>query len=230
MAVIPGTGGSQGFAHGGVSGFPKVVNYAANGDSGDRLSHTMQLPSGLTFGNRIVCGIVLRNQAGAPLVWPSGWTEFCFFTTGGTGFRTGFAYRDLDGSEASTIAIVSQGSATAAMFAYQISGAHLAPPEANVEVITGSSSTTSSNPTAFSPSWGKDKTLWIAAYGNNEQPGRTLSTTPANYTNKSTHATPYTGVGACTREFEAVTEDPGTGIWSASCYSFGITIAIRPRN
>lgn len=208
--------------------FPVVESTAAYSPTGDGLEdHPVPMPSGVTSGDLLLMFLnVSRVTDGAPSV-PSGWTVLynANYSTGTSHNKARCYYRVADGSEGATVTVSSAVFPRMSATTYRISN-YQGTPEAG-SPVNGVS--VNPNPPSLSPSWGSDKTLWIAI--NHSSAGSTV-THPTSYGGA---VDGYTGVfnefhartATSHRELEAASEDPGVFTLGQSVDWVANTVAIR---
>ncbi len=186
--------------------FPVVAATNTSSDTSGT-NHTVNLPTGITAGDRLV---VFFGAAGVDGTFPTGWTKL-----GGTYLDV--AWRVADGTEGATITVTTPSSTGTGHVSYRVTGAGA------VESANVNGSGTAPNPPSLTPSGGAKDYLWLVAGALNN----TLTGAPTNYTNYLESTYPTWELGTARRSLNAASEDPGafaglTGIWSA------FTLAIEP--
>ncbi len=151
---------------------------ATNGGSNTTAvnSHTVNLPTGIAFGNLLVVVITIPSVT-ITFTTPNGWTAM----TGATGTLTGvyWFYRRATGDEPSSITIKSSGAATRSSYtSFRITGDAygIAPEQGTWSGPQGSAP----DPPALTPSWGNKAALWLIFCGmfNGED---SITSTSAGY-------------------------------------------------
>lgn len=203
--------------------YPDVSNTATAFDTATTTNHTVNLPSGIVAGDRLISFFT----AGAP-GYPAGWTEIIADTgpPGGSAY-----YRDCDGTEGASITVTTGSAVACASAVYLLLAGTFdsaqAPEGASID---GTSSTP--NPPSLSPSWGTDKSLWVAAasIGNT-----TIDTTawPTGYDDNQLEANATAGTGTSkrgiavgARDLEVASDDPGTFTTSVTLNWVALTVAV----
>jgi hypothetical protein len=176
--------------------------------------------------------LVFVSARAALFTWPAGWTEF-EEVDNGPGVQTlGIGLRVADGTEGPTITVTSSSAAfNTTWIVYRISEWHGATlPEKGVAATTAAGTTI--NPPSLAPSWGSDKTLWIAAAaGLDAGGGSPLSSYPSNYlwNQLDQFSVTQNGVSVAVRKIEAASEDPGVFSYSGGGqFRSANTLAVRP--
>lgn len=135
--------------------YPAVKSITTGADDTVATNHSVTLPS-FAAGDRI---IIFYSCSVAANVSTTGWGELI------STIRCGASYRDMDGTEGSTININTPGSDRTAWVIYVINAGTFnsgTPPEA----ATTSSASGEPDPPNLSPTWAADKTMWFAAFGS----------------------------------------------------------------
>lgn len=135
----------------------------------------------------IACGSSDAESGPKLSGWGASFTEIGDDSPASNGVCIGVAYKISDGTETGTFTVTQAAtiSGHAAFVLLSIPGAHpTAAPE--VGAIAGGSNS-AADPTALSPSWGADDTLWVATAGIKEfATGGSftgLASAPTNYSN-----------------------------------------------
>lgn len=212
--------------------FPDHVDSTSGSESAPATSHTVGLPGSITAGQRLVA-IIAGQGATQSFSWPGGWTEIKDSVSNLSCIAV--AYRDCDGTEGASITVTSNLSRSCAWDVIRTTNHD---PAYAPEVSTGAgfSLSTSADPDSLSPSWGSDKSLWVAVSANNGAAGaRTVSAYPSNYSIGQTNVLGTDvgtedneiGLGVALRQLEAASEDPGAFTLSGTGSGLVLTIAIK---
>lgn len=200
-----------GFGSGGddkAVNFPVVAATNTSIENSPVTSHDVSLPASIAAGDLL---IMLMSFAIDVAVTATGWSPLYNFTSTKEGFAF---YKVATGSEGATFVVTTDVSSHSAHNTYRIN-TYRGIPEAQTSA--------SNDPPNLSPSWGSDKTLWIAT--GIGTPGMS-DTPPTNYANGLT-ATAGVTINAKQvsgrRTLEAASENPGT--WTSA--SGTATIAVR---
>jgi hypothetical protein len=205
-----------------IQGTPVVSNTLTTGTS-----HTVNLPTGITSGERLYYVFAVEGTTAAPTI--TGWTV-TQVDLGASGGKLYHAYKQATGSEGSTATMTTDASTEMSGRCYRISGHDSAvAPEGTGN--SGANSTTYDCP-AHTASWGADDNLWFAILMVTNG-GRTISTYPSgSYINTgSTNSGGADGflLGWAQKDSAVATEDPGPFTVSAGAAgSFASTIVMKP--
>lgn len=191
-------------------------------------SHPVTLPTGITAGDLLLLFLTLPRMAGSNIDLPSGWSSLYAdnYATGSSYTKVRGIYKTASGSEGGTVTVATPGLARFASVGLRISGWQ-GTPEAGTAAKAASANP---NPPSLSPSWGSDKTLWLAVAHSSAADA--VSSYPSSYTDGLTI---YTGVfneyharaTAARRELEASSDDPGTFTLAQSVDWVANTVAVR---
>lgn len=205
--------------------YPAILDSLTGSSSITGTSHTVTLPSGIVAGQRII--IVATNNINATNIsFPAGWTEFSADT------RISAAYRDCDGLEGSSIVITTNGSADCAWTVIRLQAETFDSTAPVGGTKTTSTSTTPDSGNLITP-WGSDKTLWITAFGADDNTPATVTSYPTSYDVIQSYVAsssggadkPYMGLAA--RKHLASAEDPGSFTISSSFAWHANTYAVK---
>lgn len=215
--------------------FPTVGATNGGGQSSPTTSHTVNLPADIQSGHLLIAIITVdgdQNLTVPTLTWPSGWTQLFAASVNPTGCggnqcsRFEARYRIADGSEGSTITVMSDNAELSTHRTLRITGHHAtASPEAS-SVATDVSG--QADPPSLSPSWGSDETLWLAVAGSsNHNDG--FTDCPTNYTDCEISSDLGTSTAVGRRTLAAASDDPGPFTRNFDSQGWGAaTIAIPP--
>ena len=209
--------------------FPTVETTATYDDGEDSYdTRNVTLPSGIASGDLLVmfCNTVSAWSGGISV--PSGWTAlYTSVFSGESGDKVRCFYKTATGSEGSTVAVATPDWTRMSAVTFRISGWDSGEaPEAGTPAVNSGS--TAPNPPSLTPSWGSDKTLWLAV--SHSSAGSSVSY-PTNY---SGGVTAYSGVdnayhartAVAVRELEATSEDPGAFTLGSSATWVANTVAV----
>lgn len=119
-------------------------------------SAPLDYPAGMSVGEMLIA-VIFTENVGSPFTWPSGWVEVSDEPNGAG--DVGVAYRIVTGTEGSSFNVTLSAVTPAVGFVARVPGADTSTaPEA-------SSLSTTPNPPSLTASWGADKTLFLAVYG-----------------------------------------------------------------
>ena len=197
--------------------------------------------SGLTkFPNDLLIAICYVYQSSTTPIfsgWSTGWTQIA--TVGSaTTMGIGVAYKYSDGTETGTISVNQAATVTghAAMILLSIPGASLT--TAPVHGSAAGGTTSAANPSALSPSWGDEDTLWIAlaSAGETVHSGTFdgITAPPTNYSGMEATSISGDVVGGVTgavafRQNATATEDVGSfTVDVSSARNTALVLAVRP--
>lgn len=213
--------------------FPSVAARNNSAATSAVTTHTVNLPSGITAGDRVVI-IFTYAITGNTITFPGTWTPI---TNGAReeaaasseGIIT--VYRDCDGSEGSTISVSSTQATRSTHVSLRIAAGTFDPAIAP-EASNDSGTNADANPPNLVPTGGAKDYLWITCGGNSH--ALTYSAAPTNYSNLQTRQAAGTAaansiIGTAERQLNAASEDPGsfTGADAAAEW-VAVTIAIHP--
>jgi hypothetical protein len=204
---------------------PALVVASTTSLSASGTTHAVSLPSG--SGGMLLA--IVGTDADRTFTWPAGWSEIFDWEASPGGATTGFsaAYRVADGSEGSTVtATASSGGTTGAGI-----GLRIANFRGVFEAALGTeTSTAAPNPPSLTPSWGFDRSLWIAAVYNRATADN-ISLPPTNYSGliqKTQTGGNGANIGVAFRDLVASSEDPGAfTLTGSSGFASPLTMAIR---
>lgn len=194
-------------------------------------SHTCNLPASIASGELLLLFFCHNNDTSS-VTTPSGWSVLIAETEATSDSNLSVFYKIATGSEGATVTVtVGSPGANSAHNSYRISGWMAAEAAASF-VNTGGDTTP--DPPSLTPSWGIDKTLWIALCGSNRDGAtHTISAYPSSYTDgisaQGQIPTLNTSVrmSSARRENRVATEDPGTFTLGTNSGTKSMTIAIR---
>lgn len=212
----------------GAASFPAVVTTNSSAENTSTTSHTVNLPASIVAGNLLL--IIWQSAAlGITVTTPSGWTALGSPVTNGNNIQFIVYYKTASGSEGATQAISTNNNTPAAHVSYQISTYQGAP-----EVATATGTSANPDPPSLSPSWGFDKTLWLAISDSvRVSTSHSVTGTPSGYTNVVSASEDLGGTGTSYRlwtlrkEAQASSENPGSFTLSNSLDWCAATLAIH---
>jgi hypothetical protein len=188
--------------------------------------HNVVLPAGISAGNRLMMFAVWDGSATLSGM-PVGWTQVLDVHPGllsvavwekisASGSETDFTF---------TTSVAEQS----AIRTWRIAGSHATQPAEAGAAVNGTG--TSLNPNDPVPSWGAADTLWVVFAGIDGS--LTVSSYPTNYTDNrfsgdTGNTTQGAGVVLCSRNLNALQDDAGAVVISASSTYIVHQIAIRP--
>lgn len=189
----------------------------------------VSLPGSMTSGNTAIIGLCYPN-AGTLNPLATGWTRIVNANRS-VGPAIAAFWREVDGTEGSTITVTLSSADVSAHAAIEISGAEdpdTSPPEVGT-AAQGNSSTP--NPPSVTPSGGQADYLWVPIVGVFGT-GSGISAGPSGYSNLLTSGQgttwPYTTFAMDWRGNDAASEDPGTFTADSSRDWVTNTIAVYP--
>jgi len=200
--------------------FPVVEDFNTS-NSSIATSHIVDLPTTIYSGELLVVffgyptGFILNATT-----FPVGWTEILDV---GFGFGTAHlsvAYKIADGTDGTSITVITSGAAPASHISFTISNHNSSTNAPEISTSAVGSSTTP-NPDSLTASWGTDDNLFIALESNLTS---TTTAYPTNFNdNQHTKNYSFSNIGVCTRNWNTNdTQDPGTftisstGAWRAA--------------
>lgn len=196
-----------------TSAFPSVATTANGTDAGSATSATVQLPSGIVAGDRLLIVAVFNGAV-------TGLTIAGFSLVTGTG-PSYVVERVADGSEGSSIAASWTTARSSAWYALRIINAHRTQP---AEGATGSGTSANPDPPALTASWGPLQNLWIVTGGSLDA----FSGYPTGYTNNQYTAGSTTAIASATASLGVATQNPGAFTIDSSQAWRANTVVIRP--
>lgn len=144
--------------------YPYVVD-AFHGTSTVGTTHTIPLPSGAMVGDRIIVALQFGGNPTTP-TWPAGWESLVAETTPGTQALQEVRYREVDGTEGSSINVTIGAGCSSASATYVIRGHDPAViPVADTSIGTASSAPNAPDPPSLTSGFGVFDTLWLAIGG-----------------------------------------------------------------
>lgn len=201
-------------------GFPVIQATNTSTDTAGT-SHTLDLPSGVVDGNLLIAGFSIN--VGSTISWPGGWTELFEkenLSPGPVAFAV--AYKTAS-SEGSTITVTSGSSGSSVHWSYRITGDKAAPIDGTAVIGT----TEFPNPPSLNPSWGLNRTLFIATMSWNTG-AVSIDSFPTNYGLSQIQVGGSHLIAAAAREIRTdAAEDPGTYDANAVCDWVANTLAVR---
>ncbi|MER8672543.1 hypothetical protein [Mesorhizobium sp. M0037] len=205
----------------GAAGFPVTAATAVSVYTGGTTTKTVDLPAGIQSGDLLLVCFRCHNSNNA-LTTPSGWTLLDSRSSAGAG---AIYYRVADGSEGSTLSVVSSTTGDSAHVAFRITGYRGIPEGLFVAA-------SSKDPPAVAPSWGSAQTLFIAGISSSGQNADTqVIRAPANDGDLqqigSGGSTSSVSMATVRRKLAAAKSDPKAFICKAT-NGMAFTIAIRP--
>jgi hypothetical protein len=207
--------------------FPQIQGTAADyASSTSVLTHSINLPSGIQAGEKLLFILAIRRQTTAGDVSFATLSPTVVGTPTLQGASTGLWLYQMTatGSEPSTTDINVTVATGMTSRVIRLSGAG-----AIEQTGVALGSTLTLDPPSHTPSFGAQDTLWFAIAGNNNG-AHTISASPANYTANSIQPglSGAVTLGYATRELNASSEDPGAYTYSLASPSLATTIAVQP--
>lgn len=209
---------------GGVKKFPEVVGALTSANSSPTTSHTVSLPAG-SSGDLLIMFFTSRFQIGSD---PAGWVPLVSATTSPNDTRFKAWYRVADGSEGASQTISTPLNVVSAHNVYRMRRGRT--PEASAAVGGGQFP----DPSSLSPSWGAEKTLWLAVNGSTTINSHAVSAYPSGWSGgiqiTATNGAQTAVCGSARLEAEIATVNPGAfTLNSTQPLYVTATIAVRPR-
>lgn len=209
-----------------VTAPPIRLSLTASAFGADTTAHLVAMPASVTAGDLLLMHFV--NDGNATVSTPAGWT-LLNSTLSGTQVRSGWYYKLAAGSEGgTTVDMVTSVAEHAAAQVHRIqAGTFDASAAPAIAVATGTSSTP--NPPNLAPAWGEADTLWISAYGADDDD----ATTAWPYAEGQVYTPSATGTVTCSAAscylaLRVASLDPGTFTMAASEEWVSATVAIKP--
>lgn len=208
----------------GGGGISVLATNSGTDNSGGSASATVQLPAGITAGEKLLIVGVIGAGAISDLA-SAGWTVVSGMD-GTVGAGPIALWKTATGSEGASASVTWTTSRGNRWTSFRIAGAHTAAPEAGSRA--GPTNNSNPDPGSVTPSWGSAASLFIPVV----QVGTAsngVTGYPSGYINQySTGGSGTIGIGVCTLVKTASTEDPGTFTTTSSANWFSQTIAVRP--
>jgi hypothetical protein len=206
--------------------FAQIAGTPVDTSAAAATAHTLNLPSGITAGEKLLVVIATRLQTADAFAT---FDSLSFNTVGisrnGTAQVIGVYERTAAGTEGTTTSVTLGVSAQINARVWRISNA-----QAIEGTAANSASNTTIDPPALNPAgWDVEDTLWFTFVANNVG---TMDITgfPANYTTgkifSNASGRPTLGYGY--RELAAASEDPGVFTFDAASPASAATVAVQP--
>jgi len=180
-----------------------------------------------TKEGKLIVGVA-HGTTGTTFSWPGGWTEMDDRDTGSSG--ASWAYRDLNGTEGSSITVTASASGVTAWIWARVTGGASGDPDWNYTVIAGTGPPDSPS---LTPAGGSDDYLWLSLICGDSSATRSFTGAPDYYTNYEKWDYIEAGGATCimavsSRPLTASVENPGA--YSVSEYEDVLcyTIAVAP--
>jgi hypothetical protein len=158
------------------SPFPQVAGQQTSSTDTNSTSQLVTLPSSRVIGNLLVCGLTI--DGGPTSTWPVGWNEIADAANGAQVALT-IGWRIIDGSEGSTISVVTSASEQSIAHCWQISNHD--PGIAPQAAVPATNFSGTPNPPSLTPSGGANDYLWLAIVGI-QNGSNSITGFPTNYT------------------------------------------------
>lgn len=206
--------------------FPSVASTATSQEGTATTTHDVIVPAGIEAGDLLLLFLTVYQL---PTIsdLPAGWIQLYSVDTPSSYNRGQAYYKIADGTEVDFTFTTSTSKKSVNRCFRVIDWHGVTPPECGI-AATGSS--TNPDPPSLSPSWGADDTLWFAVchfLGFYSLSGYPADFPDNRYADRMV-STGGAGVGTCTEELNAVSEDPETFTLETS-HKWGTnTIAVRP--
>jgi hypothetical protein len=177
-------------------------------------------------GDRVfVVANFLRGSSTFTVTNPTGWNVLASDDNFNTHNYGRIYWRDMDGSEGTTVAVTLSANAAVSAIAFAIQNYRTGQnPEKSVLAQSGSSA--APDPASLTPSWGDDDDLWLAIIYTD---GANVSAYPTNYSyfqqEDNAQSNRLTAVAA--RQLKAASEDPGAYTLDAAHITRAYTVAVR---
>ncbi|MEX0789579.1 MAG: hypothetical protein WD178_02260 [Actinomycetota bacterium] len=206
---------------GGATAFPSLINTAKTSASaitpGVR-DWDINLPADILENDILLVFGGTRDTTVQDWSFPSGWAKLL-----GANHIAVF-WKRATGAEGSTVtASVEEGARRFAMAKSVRAVSTGSDPEGGIGALD------SFDPPSLSPSWGSDKTKWVAGVGGINH--SSVPTAPTDYTDLDSHSTSGSGddafVAVAFRNLEAASEDPGAFSDPGMSNDRAFTLALR---
>jgi len=208
--------------------FPVIASVTATSFGTDATAHLVAMPATVDANDLLIA--LFANDGSATVTTPANW-NLIDSTANGADARFSSYYKIAVGNEdGTTVDFVTSATEKAAAQVYRITAAtwHGTTPPETAAAATGANA--GPDPPSTTPSWGTEDTMWIAAYGADDDDD--ASAYPTNYTNgtytQSDNSTSSASMGSARREFANASDNPGIFTIAAGEQWITITLAIRP--
>ncbi len=204
------------------------------GFASDSTNHNIAMPGTTAAGDLLLMFFSYDSNGNPTITDPDGsggWTQLAAVNSANNGATGSVWAKVATGSDGTTVNFVSSNTQSAAARVYRILASEWHGDLTGVEVSNSTGSTTSSpNPPALTPSWGKTNNLWFAYVAGGTHTG--VSSYPAGYGNGQ-HASGNTGTNGASVSTAYFTnnsadEDPGNFTMASRQTSVAFTVAVRP--
>jgi len=209
--------------------FPVIASVTATSFGTDATAHLVAMPATVDANDLLIT--FFANDGSATVTTPANW-NLIDSTANGAAARFSSYYKIAVGNEdGTTVDFVTSATEKAAAQVYRITAAswHGTTPPETAAAVTGASA--GPNPPSTNPAgWDIEDTMWIAAYGADDDDDATAY--PTFYTNgtytQSDNSTSSASMGSARRELAAASDDPAIFTINAGEEWITITLAIRP--
>jgi hypothetical protein len=201
-------------------------------DGGSGSSITVAMPS--TLSGRLVVAVA-TNGPPSSVTWPAGWSVVVD-DTDGDGSTSGMyvAWRDLNGTEGSSITVTLGDSQTYAWVWTRYSGHDAGAPDVSSVYDSGAANAVP-DPPSLTPAGGSDEYMWVAVGATDSSDYNFIAGYPTNYSLGQIEAG-FDTVGAAapsvamaSRLLTAASEDPGAfSMDTDNDQSLAVTLALAP--
>jgi hypothetical protein len=212
------------------SGFPVIVSQNKGADAVGT-PYSVALPPGFQTGDRLFV-LIKSETVDNEYTFPARWTKVFREWDVSLTVDVNLAVYELivdgsaDASETSPISVSIASGGVATWLAFRVTGAH-ASAASEAGVATFSNASTAPDPPNLAPSWGTEKTLWIAVEGGSSGGTFTTAFPLPNFNERSNDASGGRVSAASIRD-EVSSKDPGAFTLDSSVRWIANTIAVRP--
>lgn len=210
--------------------YPAVVSVTTTGSGGGTTSFVIDLPATIDEGDLLIA--IVASDGNVTIGTPTNWSQLSHNSDGNVTLAV-FG-KDADGTEdGGTITCSISSSEDACAQVYRIINWNGVLTD-DVDVGSVNTGTDSyPNPPSVTAGWGSDKNLFIAMYA--QDGNRNVSGYPTNYSNDQTYV--YSRdffnfgtvcIASATREYESLSDNPGTFMAGGSDDWVAQTLVVRP--
>lgn len=192
-----------------AASFP-LIQGTSNGATAGGTTENINLPASIQVGEMLMAFV---SVGGGALSVPAGWTQ-AYTVVSSVVQRQSMFYKVADGSEGSTLAVTGSNSNVKSYGVFRASDYRGVP-----EAVTASGSSGDADPPNLAPSWGADKTLWLAAARGFLNGGD-----PAGYGDT---VAPGSSFRIARKELQAASDDPAVFTTGTSTNWSAATVALR---
>lgn len=212
------------------AGFPVIVSQNKGADAVGS-PYSVALPPGFQTGDRLFV-LIKSETVDNEYTFPARWTKVFRKWEATLTVDVNLALYELivdgsaDASETSPITVSIASGGVATWLTFCVRGAH-ASAASEAGVATFSNASTTPDPPNLAPSWGTEKTLWIAVEGGSSGGTFTTAFPLPNFNERSNDASGGRVSAASIRD-EVSSKNPGAFTLDSSVRWIANTVAVRP--